>query len=66
LDEFGRHPFHALVYAFWLLLGCAFASMAFFEVLAYSELYIARLLGVSKFKLSEEILCVQHACISFT
>lgn len=45
LVEFGRHPFHALVYAFWLLLGCAFASMAFFEVLAYSERYVARLLG---------------------
>ena len=48
MDEFGRHPFHGLFYAFWLLLGCAFASMAFFEGLSYSERYVARLLGVSK------------------
>lgn len=46
--DVGRDPAYRLLYAMLLLLGSANFSRAAFELCAYSDQYVARLLGVSK------------------
>ncbi|CAL4904903.1 unnamed protein product [Urochloa decumbens] len=45
LSDIGRDPVNTLLYAMLLLLGYAFLSTSTFELCAYSDQYVARLLG---------------------